>query len=108
MLIIKKYEPMKDGEIVEPIEITESGLAIYPEGTVIKAKAIMREKKATVEKQSSHLINIERYKDTFENGYGWDKVNNEIQHFHYHVYKEKQKYWSSDDGQLRASELNYK
>lgn len=107
MLIIKELVPMKDGEIVEPVEITDTGVAIYPVGTVIKAKAIVKKKKETVKQQSSHRINIERYEDTFENGYGWDKVNTEIQQYHDRVYKEKQKYWSSEEGKLRSSELNY-
>jgi hypothetical protein len=43
--------PMKDEQIVEPIEETEIGMKIYPEGTIIKLTIC--EKEATAKKKQS-------------------------------------------------------
>jgi hypothetical protein len=104
MFILTEQVPMKDGEIVEPIEIREDGMPLYPQGIVIKAKVTLKENaKATVHKQSSKQIDFENLieEDTFKNGYGWKKIEKEIQDFRDQQYLEKQRYWSSEEGQER-------
>ncbi|MED1565338.1 hypothetical protein [Bacillus paramycoides] len=112
--IIVERKAMLNGVEVEPIEVRDDGMEIYPQGTTIYVKFAPKEKatavkKAVVKQAQSKLIDLIKIlePDTFENNYGWAKVEKEIQQFRDRKYLEKQKYWASEEGQERIMEMKY-